>query len=68
MIGTDSPDAAGYSSATAFLHECATGRDVHTVVVDGEIVVADRELRTADYASIKSRAGIRQEELIDTIA
>ncbi len=68
LIGTDGPDAAGYSSAEAFLFECASGRDVHTVLVDGEIVVSDREVTTIDTEEIRARASVRQVDLARMVA
>ncbi|MGC4932657.1 amidohydrolase family protein [Gordonia sp. DT30] len=63
LLATDGPDAAGYASETVFLYECASGRDVHTVLVDGRVVVKDREVLTADTAEIRMRARARQNEL-----
>lgn len=68
LVGTDGPDAAGYSSPEAFLFECASGRDVHTVLVDGEVVVSDRKVTTVDTEEIGARAAIRQKELARAIA
>lgn len=68
LLGTDGPDAAGYSSPEAFLFECASGRDVHTVLVDGEVVVAEREVTTVDIEEIRSQAIARQQELAQALA
>lgn len=68
LIGMDSPDAAGYASPEAFLYECASGRDVHTVMVDGEIVVEGGALLTLDVERIRAQAARRQRELTDVIA
>lgn len=68
LVGTDGPDAAGYSSAEAFLFECASGRDVRTVLVDGEVVVDDGEMTTVDTEQIRAKAAVRQQELAAAIA
>lgn len=68
LVGTDGPDAAGYSSAEAFLYECASGRDVRTVLVDGEVVVADGQVTTVDIEEIRARAATRQRELAAAVA
>ncbi|WP_147102808.1 amidohydrolase family protein [Nesterenkonia populi] len=68
LIGTDGPDAAGYSSPEAFLFECASGRDVKTVLVDGQIVVDDGEVTTVDTEAIRAEAAVRQRELVAAIA
>ncbi|WP_300265239.1 amidohydrolase family protein [Microbacterium sp.] len=68
LVATDSADAAGYSTAEAFLYDCANGSDVHTVIVDGEVVVSDREVLTADVETIARRAAERQKELTAVIA
>ncbi|WP_258933571.1 amidohydrolase family protein [Nesterenkonia pannonica] len=68
LVGTDGPDAAGYSSAEAFLFECASGRDVKTVLVDGQIVVDDGQVTTMDTEEIRAKAQGRQQELAVAIA
>jgi 5-methylthioadenosine/S-adenosylhomocysteine deaminase len=68
LIGMDSPDAAGYASPEAFLYECASGRDVTTVIVDGQLVVDGGELLTIDVAGVRARATARQRVLMDAIA
>ncbi|MGC4932481.1 amidohydrolase family protein [Gordonia sp. DT30] len=67
LIATDGPDAAGYASEEAFLYECASGRDVHTVLVDGQTVVKDREVLTADVGEIRAKATKRQQTLMDVL-
>lgn len=68
LIGTDGPDAAGYASAEAFLYECASGRDVEQVFVDGEQVVSDGQVTTVDVEAVRAKAAKRQTELADAIA
>ncbi|MCE0764929.1 amidohydrolase family protein [Pseudonocardia kujensis] len=63
VLRTDGPDAAGYDSAEAFFFECASGRDIDTVLVDGEVVVSGGELLTVDLAEIHQRAADRQRRL-----
>lgn len=63
VLRTDGPDAAAYASADAFLYECASGRDVRHVLVDGAVVVKDGEVLTADVSEIRARAAVRQREL-----
>lgn len=67
LVDTSGPDAAGYASAEAFLYECASGRDVSSVYVDGALVVDDGEVLTLDMAEVRARASARQRELIDVI-
>lgn len=68
VISMDSPDAAGYDSEEAFLYECASGRDVRDVYVDGQRVVEEGVSTTVDAAEIHARARRRQRELADRIA
>lgn len=68
LIATDGPDAAGYTSPEAFLFECASGRDVSTVLVDGEVVVEDRQVVGVDYDAVRARAAERQRQLVDLVA
>lgn len=68
VIGLDGPDAAGYDSPESFLYECASGRDVRDVYVEGERVVADGTVTTVDAAEISARARVRQRELTGVIA
>ncbi len=68
VLRTDGPDAAAYASPEAFVYECAGGRDVRHVLVDGEIVVQDGEILTVDVREIRARAASRQKELAELIA
>ncbi|MFI8595403.1 amidohydrolase family protein [Microbacterium sp. NPDC078428] len=68
VLRTDGPDAAAYASPEIFAYECATGRDVRHVLVDGEMVVKDGEVVTVDVAEIRARAAARQKELVALIA
>ncbi|SEE91373.1 amidohydrolase family protein [Ruania alba] len=67
LVGTSSADAAGYASPEAFLYECASGRDVESVFVDGQQVVADGEVTTVDVERVRYQAARRQRELMDAI-
>lgn len=68
VIGMDGPDAAGYDSEEAFLYECASGRDVTDVYVEGAHVVAAGEVTTIDVAEVRHRARRRQRELAALIS
>ncbi|MEV7965563.1 amidohydrolase family protein [Sphaerisporangium sp. NPDC088356] len=67
LLGTDGPDAAGYASDDAFFFQGASGRDVHTVVVDGAVVVKDREILTVDVAEVRAKAKERQRVLVQRL-
>lgn len=68
VVSLDSPDAWGYDSEEAFLYECASGRDVVEVYVEGAQVVSDGVVTTIDTAEIAARARRRQHELAALIA
>lgn len=68
LVSMDGPDAAGYTSPEAFLYECASGRDVTTVLVDGDVVVKDGEVVGVDFDEVRARAAARQQQLVDAIA
>ena len=67
LLSMLSPDAAGYSSPEAFLYECASGRDVTTVLVDGQLVVKDAQPLLVDYERISAQAVERQRQLTSVI-
>lgn len=68
LLRTDSPDAWAYTSPEAFLFECASGRDVDRVLVDGATVVKDGAVVTVDTDEIRAKAAERQKELAKNIA
>jgi 5-methylthioadenosine/S-adenosylhomocysteine deaminase len=50
------PSYIPLNDAVCQLVYCEAGRGVHTVIVDGNIVVADRKLTTIDYDSLLDEA------------
>ncbi|VXC19634.1 putative S-adenosylhomocysteine deaminase [Arthrobacter sp. 9AX] len=68
LLRTDGPDAAGYASPEAFLYECASGRDVDTVLVDGNIAVSAGQLENVDFHAIRDQVARRQPQLMGAIA
>jgi 5-methylthioadenosine/S-adenosylhomocysteine deaminase len=68
LLRTDSPDAWAYNSPEAFLFECASGRDVDRVFVDGATVVKDGAVVSVDTDEIRAKAAERQKELAKNIA
>jgi 5-methylthioadenosine/S-adenosylhomocysteine deaminase len=68
LLRTDSPDAWAYNSPEAFLFECASGRDVDRVLVDGATVVKDGAVVSVDTDEIRAKAAERQKELAKNIA
>lgn len=68
VISLDSPDAAGYDSEEAFLYECASGRDVTEVYVEGRRVVEDGQVTSVDAAEIAARGRRRARELSVLVA
>lgn len=67
LLRLDGPDAAVTVSPFAFLVDAATGRDVDTVLVGGEVVVRGGEILTLDLAEARARAVPRQRELIASL-
>lgn len=68
LLRTDGPDAWAYTSPEAFLFECASGRDVDRVLVDGRTVVSGGEVVSVDTEEIRARAAERQKDLAAQIA
>jgi len=68
LLRTDGPDAVGYASEEAFLYECASGRDVDTVLVDGAVVVSDGAHDGTDPVDLHRRAREAQRRLVAAIA
>lgn len=68
VVSLDGPDASGYDSEEAFLYECASGRDVAEVYVEGQRVVEDGMVTSVDAGEIAARARRRARELGALIA
>jgi hypothetical protein len=56
LIDMSDPSYIPLNDAVRQVVYCETGRGVHTVIVDGNIVVADRKLMTIDYDSLLEEA------------
>ena len=56
VVDLDSPFIAPVHRVVSALVFCATPRDVHTVVVDGRVVIRDRQLQTANERAILAQA------------
>jgi 5-methylthioadenosine/S-adenosylhomocysteine deaminase len=56
LIDMSDPSYIPLNDAVRQVVYCETGRGVHTVIVDGKIVVADRRLMTIDYDSLLDEA------------
>jgi 5-methylthioadenosine/S-adenosylhomocysteine deaminase len=64
LLRLDGPDAAVTVSPFAFLVDAATGRDVDTVLVGGEVVVSGGEVLTVDQSAIRAAGAERQKVLV----
>jgi 5-methylthioadenosine/S-adenosylhomocysteine deaminase len=56
LLDMSDPSYIPLNDAVCQLVYCEAGRGVHTVIVDGNIVVADRKLTTIDYDSLLDEA------------
>ncbi len=65
LLRLDGPDASVTVTPFAFLVDAATGHDVDTVLVDGEVVVRGGEVLTIDVADVRARGAARQRELVE---
>jgi hypothetical protein len=52
LLDLSDPSYLPLNNAVRQIVYCESGRGVHTVIVDGEIVVEDRCLRTVDYDAL----------------
>lgn len=68
LLDVDSPDAALYPRLSTFLFDAASGRDVESVWVDGQQVVAEHTLLTMDINEIAAKAGQVQDRILRVIA
>jgi 5-methylthioadenosine/S-adenosylhomocysteine deaminase len=64
LLRLDGPDAAVTVSPFAFLVDAATGRDVDTVLVGGEVVVRNGDVLTVDLEVVRATGSVRQRELV----
>jgi len=53
LVDTQDADQFPALDATITLAESTVGRDVHTVIIDGRIVMRDRQLTTVDLAPMR---------------
>jgi 5-methylthioadenosine/S-adenosylhomocysteine deaminase len=56
LLDMSDPSYVPLNDAVRQVVYCETGRGVHTVIVDGNIVVADRKLMTVDYDALLEEA------------
>ena len=52
LLDLSDPSYLPLNDAVRQIVYCESGRGVHTVIVDGEIVVEDRRVRTVDYDAL----------------
>lgn len=58
LIDADAPHMTPMADPVATVVYCARGADVHTALVDGEVVMADRQLLTLDEDDVLEQARI----------
>jgi 5-methylthioadenosine/S-adenosylhomocysteine deaminase len=56
LLDLSDPSYVPLNDAVRQIVYCESGRAVHTVIVDGNIVIADRELITVDYGALREEA------------
>jgi 5-methylthioadenosine/S-adenosylhomocysteine deaminase len=56
LLDMSDPSYVPLNDAVRQVVYCETGRGVHTVIVDGTIVIADRKLMTVDYDALLDEA------------
>jgi 5-methylthioadenosine/S-adenosylhomocysteine deaminase len=56
LLDLSDPSYLPLNDAVRQIVYCESGRGVHTVIVDGEIVVEDRRVRTVDYDALLNEA------------
>lgn len=64
MLRLDGADASVSVTPFAFLVDGATGHDVDTVLVNGEVLVRNGEVLTIDVAEVRAAGAVRQRELV----
>lgn len=64
LLRLDGPDASVSVTPFSFLAHGATGHDVDTVIVDGDVVVRAGEVLTMDVERIRADGAVRQRELV----
>jgi len=64
LLRLDGPDASVSVTPFSFLAHGATGHDVDTVIVDGDVVVRAGQVLTMDVDRIRADGAVRQRELV----
>lgn len=66
LLRLDETDAAVSVTPFAFLVDGATGHDVDTVLVNGEVLVRGGDVQTLDVQEVRATGTVRQRELVAT--
>jgi 5-methylthioadenosine/S-adenosylhomocysteine deaminase len=64
LLDLSDPSYVPFNDATRQIVYCESGRGVHTVIVDGNVVVANRKLMTLDYDAVLAEARAVSESYI----
>jgi len=68
VVDFDAPRMTPVHEEVSHLAYAATGSDVRHTVVDGEILLRDRQLTTLDVAAVRERAESRAASIVDRVA
>jgi 5-methylthioadenosine/S-adenosylhomocysteine deaminase len=65
VVDRDALDQGPYDDPLFVASSIVTGRDVRTVVVDGRVVMKDREILTVDVEALRARLAARRPALME---
>jgi 5-methylthioadenosine/S-adenosylhomocysteine deaminase len=64
LVDTSDTDAMGAADPLYIAAHCIVGRDVRTVIVDGRVVMKEREMLTVDMEALRARLKKRRPEIM----
>jgi len=68
LVSVDDYDQYPHSDPLVTLAESTTGRDVRHVIIDGRVVMRDRQILTVDLGPMRERIAHQYQKIMDRFA